>query len=193
MPERESGRLAKGADWTVRGPGSRQGASRGGAIAGDQRGAVAAAFLLVLPVLIAAVGLVLDGSRLVLVRAHAQAVADMASLAAVQEIDEDAFARGEPLLRTAAAAATARRWIDDGLRRAFGDAMAAQSTIEVVVVNASASAPQRHPWSGRRLAEPTVAVRILLPVKLGWIPGASPVSLRVAADASVALQETTDP
>lgn len=175
--------------------GSRRSAARGGAVAEEQRlqrGAVAATFLLLLPVMIAAVGLVLDGSRLILVRAQAQAVADMASLAAVQEIDEQAFARGEPLLRTAAAEATARRWLEDGLRRAFGEAMATQSTIDVVVINASASAPRRHPWSGRRLTEPTVAVRVLVPVRLGWIPGPSPVSVRVAADASVALQPTAD-
>ncbi|WP_242822348.1 Tad domain-containing protein [Thermaerobacter marianensis] len=152
---------------------------------------MAAAFVLVLPVLLAAVGLGLDAGRLVVVRAHAQAVADLAGLAAVQEIDEDAFARGEPALREAAAAATARQWAEDGLRRAFGDAVAEDATVDVVVVNASPASPRRHPWSGRRVAEPTVGVRLVVPVRLGWLPAVAAIPLTVTADASVAVERQT--
>ncbi|EKP93805.1 MULTISPECIES: Tad domain-containing protein [Thermaerobacter] len=151
-----------------------------------QGGAVGAAFLLLLPVILAALGLVLDGSRLVLTRAHAQAVADFASLAGVQEVDEEALARGEPALRAGAAAATARLWAESGLRRAFGEEVARRAVIEVVVINGSPSQPRRHPWSGRRVEEPTVGVRLVVPVALAWRPAAGAVRLTVAADASVA-------
>lgn len=153
---------------------------------GRERGAVGAAFVLLLPVILGALGLVLDGSRLVVTRAQAQAVADFASLAGVQEVDEEAFARGEPALREVAAAATARQWADHGLRQAFGATVASRATIDVVVINASPSAPRRHPWSGRRVDEPTVGVRLTVPVPMAWRLGAAAISLTVAADASVA-------
>ncbi|GAB6876039.1 Tad domain-containing protein [Thermaerobacter litoralis] len=146
---------------------------------------MAAAFLLIMPVILAGLGLVLDGSRLVVTRARAQAVADFASLAGAQEIDEEAFARGEPSLLEHGAAATARRWAAQGLQEAFGPGIASRTRIEVEVINATPQAPRRHPWSGRRVDDPTVAVRLTVPVDLAWRPGAGIVPVTVAADASV--------
>ena len=151
-----------------------------------QQGAAAAWFMLLLPVLLLALGWAVDGARLVLVRAEAQAAADFASLAAVQELDTEQFMQGRPWLVAGAAEATARRWLDDALRQAFGESVAAAARVEVAVINAGPGDPRRHPWTGRRLEDPTVAVRAVIPVKLFWIPGRPPVAVTVAADASVA-------
>ncbi|HEY8393182.1 MAG TPA: pilus assembly protein TadG-related protein [Thermaerobacter sp.] len=152
---------------------------------GSQSGSAAVWFLLVLPVLLLAVGLSLDVGRLVVARAHAQAAADFASLAAVQELDLDRLSRGEPWLRAADAERVARTWVADNLRLGLGEMLAGAAETRVAVINAGDDAPRPHPWTGRLLREPTVAVETVVPVRLRFLPGGPRVRVTVRADASV--------
>ncbi|PZN07864.1 MAG: hypothetical protein DIU69_10965 [Bacillota bacterium] len=151
----------------------------------SQSGSVAVWFVLVLPVVLLALGLSLDVARIVVARAQAQAAADLAGLAAAQELDLERLSRGEPWLRPVEAERVARSWIADNLRLGLGEQLAGAAETRVVVVNATDDAPASHPWTGRLLREPTVAVETIVPLQLRFVPGRPQVRIAVRADASV--------
>lgn len=151
----------------------------------SQSGSVAVWFVLVLPVALLALGLSLDMARLVVIRAQAQAAADLAGLAAAQELDLERLSRGEPWLRPVDAERVARSWVADNLRLGLGEHLAGVAETRVAVVNAADNAPTSHPWTGRLLREPTVAVETVVPVRLRFVPGRPQVRITVRADASV--------
>lgn len=156
------------------------------------RGSASVWFVLVLPVALLALGLVLDVGRLVVVRAHAQAAADFAGLAAVQELDLDRLGRGERWLRAGDAERVARAWVVDNLRHGLGEEVALASETRIAVINAGEEAPRRHPWTGRTLRDPTVAVETAVPVRLRFVPGRPQVRVTVRADASVVRASPRD-
>lgn len=150
----------------------------------EQRGAAAVGFILLLPLLLLAMALAVDVARLVVVRAQVQSAADLGSLAAVQELDLDRLREGQPWLRVEDAEQVARQWVTANLQYTLPEATS-QTEIDVLAINAIETAPRRHPWTGRWLRDPTVAVRIVVPVRMMWIPGRPTVHVRVQADASV--------
>lgn len=140
-----------------------------------------------LPVYVLAFALVVDLAHLFWVRAALQSAADLAALAGAQEVDLEALAGGERRLLEAQAAAAARAWAERNLRaHPATEPLLAQTAVEVAVVQASDREPSRHPWTGRRLEDPTVTVRLTAEVPRLWLPGrGGGVRLRVWADASV--------
>ena len=149
-----------------------------------QRGAAAAGFILLLPVLVWATALVLDVARLVVVRAQLQSAADLGSLAAAQELDLERLYQGQPWLREGEAEQVARQWVMQNLQHVL-PRESSQARIEVTVINAEEGIPQRHPWTGRWIRNPTVAVRVVVPTRMLWVPGRPTVPIQVQADASV--------
>lgn len=165
---------------------------RGGAVgegpglkAGDERGGVAALVIVALPVLVFMLGLVVDMAYLFTVRTVMQNAADMAALAAAQNVDLPALAMGERRLLNAPALHDAEQWGRSNLER-HPLTRGLPARVVADVYNASPDAPLRHRTSGRRLHDPTVSVRIELTAPLFFARMIVPeVALQVMADASV--------
>lgn len=155
--------------------------------AGGQRGAAAAFTLLFLPVLAVLLALVVDVAHLFGVRAALQAAADMGALAGAQAVDLDALAQGRRRLQEDEAAGAAREWVRGNLlAHPLTRPLAGAAEVEVRVIQADEGEPARHPWSGRELEDPTVAVRIRVQPRFHGFAGLwPPPLLEVRADASV--------
>ncbi len=151
-----------------------------------EKGAVAAITVLALPVMILAAGLVIDAANVVWARAAAQSAADLAALAAVQELDLDRLARGERWLTEHLAVARAREVAVDNLSRA-GEALGAGNAgIRVRVYNVRQGETVVHQDDGRPLGDPTVCVTLELRARLPFLSAVNaPVVIRAHADASV--------
>lgn len=143
-----------------------------------------ALFAMTLPIFILCLALVADGGLIMMRRGLAYAVADVAALAGVQELDLDRLARGEryviPELAVSKALEVAHGSLDEnGVRE--GD-----RAVRVEVVNASATSPRIHPVSGRELVDPTVHVSVRLRVPLRFWGAVLPAAwVTGRADASV--------
>jgi uncharacterized membrane protein len=153
-----------------------------------RRGGVAALVVVSLPVLLIVLALVVDAGTIFWARASLAAAADLAALAALQELDFEALARGQPRLVEAAAAAVARAWSLENVAARLGTRSAERLEVRVTVYNGSTDQPLPHATSGRVLTVPTVCVHLRLPVRLpvaGLImPGLSAVA-QAHADAAV--------
>ncbi|NPV70825.1 MAG: hypothetical protein HPY55_09310 [Firmicutes bacterium] len=152
-----------------------------------ERGSVSATLALTFPVLLVAVSLVTDAGVAVWARAVAQASADLAALAAVQEIDLDRLARGERSLVEGAAVARARAVAIDNLNRAVaGLGPIFEVSVDVCVYNPESGGTVVHQRDGRRLRDPTVCVTTGLQATVpslaaGW----RRIAVSAHADASV--------
>lgn len=152
----------------------------------DQRGAVLPLVVLLAPALLALLALVADLGHLLAAQAVATAAADLGALAGVQELDLNRLVAGERHLLPASAAAHARRVAALNLARNLPRSPSrAPARVEVAVVNASPAAPGRHPFTGRPLPDPVVAVRVTAAVPLRFAPGVRPPRLTATATASV--------
>lgn len=173
--------------------GWRPGTSRPGPVPEVERGAVAALVALALPVLILSAGLVIDVAYVFWMRTVLQAAADFAALAAAQNIDLEALARGDRRLLADQAAADARHWARLNLAAHPATARYRDAAeVEVVVTNARPGEPARQRWTGRRLTDPTVSVRISLRVEPFLVRSLLP-AIEVAALADAALLEKAEP
>lgn len=153
-------------------------------LARDERGGVLPLFALFLPLAVLLLTLAADGAGLLAARGTAYAVADLAALAGAQELDLDRLARGERYILPSPAVLQARAV---ALRNLAENGLpTGNARVEAVVINASARSPRPHPWTGRLLTDPTVAVGILLDLPLHF-PAVAGRQARVAAraDASV--------
>ncbi len=150
-------------------------------------GGVAALVALFLPVMVLAAGFVLDLGLVFAVRQMAYGAADLAALAAVQDLDLDRLALGELFLVAEAARRDARAYALNNLRSNLpGTDVDATAQVAVEVYNPEPGHPLRHRVTGRRLATPTVSVAISLPVHTYFLaPLAREIPIRVRADASV--------
>lgn len=158
-----------------------------------QRGAVAAMVVLALPVLLLTSALVVDVAYWFLVRASLQSAADLAALAAAQNVDLTALAQGERQILPEPARREARQWVYDNLQSNRVTAQLLDRVdVTVRVYNPQPEAPVRHEFSGRLLYDPTVTVQLLIdaPTFLAGMVVSS-VPIRVLADAS--LLEKADP
>ncbi len=154
---------------------------------GRQNGSVLVMSVLFLPVLVAALGMVADLGVLLVARRAAYAAADMAALAAVQEVDLESLGQGTIVLNTQPAEAAAEEWVRSNLAAAFTVWPAGfQPAIKVRVYNASPSDPAFHSGTAKVLDYPTVCVTLQVPVSLPFHLGRTwVVMLPAHADASV--------
>lgn len=159
----------------------------------DQRGAVAALTVLALPVVLIAIALVIDMAYFFLLRTSLQAAADMAALAAAQNVDLDALADGERRLLVERARLDAYQWVHDNLRaNKLTAGLRDQVGVHVEVYNADPNNRVRHRVTGRILADPTVSVQLSLDAPTYFAAMIMKnVPIRVMADAS--LLEKSDP
>lgn len=150
----------------------------------DERGGVLPLFALFLPLVLLLLGLAADAGILLAARGTAHAIADVAALAGVQELDLDRLARGERYILPVPAVLQARTV---ALRNLAENGLLSGTTrVEAEVINASTRTPRRHPWTGRLLTDPTLAVAIQVDLPLHFPSTAlhrAPVAAR--ADASV--------
>lgn len=144
-------------------------------------------FTLMLPVLVLCAGLAIDAGWLFVARQRLMAAADLAALAACQELDIDKLAAGQAFLDSARAGSVARQFVRANLAAAFGEiADLNKAEIEVEVYNTVGGRPVRHRRTGRLLNDPTVAVRIGFPLRPPILSAAlGEVRISGRADASV--------
>jgi uncharacterized membrane protein len=158
-----------------------------GAAAGmrGERGATSVMVVLFLPVLLLCLYATCGVGATLLGRARAQAAADLAALAAAQNVDLERLAQGERRLDPESAMRDAAAWARanlDAARRLFAAGVAPVITVDVY--NPLPGEPMRHRRSGRELTDPTVAVT----VRLRAAPAAGPLTahdIEATADASV--------
>lgn len=157
---------------------------RGRGVRLDQAGAAMALFAITLPIFVLCLALVADGGLILMRRGLAYAVADVAALAGVQELDLDRLAQGERHV-------IAELAVDQALEVAHGSLAEngvheGDREVRVEVLNASAASPRIHPVTGRELVDPTVHVSVRLRVPLRFWGGLLPaVWVTGRADASV--------
>ncbi len=152
-----------------------------------RRGSVSALLALTLPVLLSCASLTIDAGWLFVARQRLVTAADLAALAACQELDLDLLARGRVYLDPGRARSVARQYARDNLAAGFaGRVDPEQAQIEVEVYNIDPGSSVRHRTTGRMLSAPTVAVRVILPVRPPLLSAAlGEVRISGRADASV--------
>ena len=135
-----------------------------------------------LPVLVAALALVVETGRLFVLARWVQAAADLGALAGGQEVDLERLAEGERYLDEERAKKEAERVTGDNLRDLGG--VVRSSHVQVYVINV-VDGPTTHPRTGRLIRDPTVSVwvEVSVPVRLAW--WTHEVRLTAHADASV--------
>jgi len=150
-------------------------------------GAALVLTLLMLPVLLLLLSGLIAIAQLFTVRAHLHAVADLAALAAVQELDLERLAEGEVFLDEAAARARALEAVRNNVEPGGGSVLL--SSIEVAIYNPTGIKRPVDKVSGEKLRWPTVCVRIEASTRIPWllaVPGLPrAVTLRVHTDAAV--------
>jgi uncharacterized membrane protein len=173
-----AGRQLRGANTDVPAPGRSWPAS----LLTGQSGAVLVLVVAFLPVLVAAMALVVETGRLFVLARWAQAAADLGALAGAQEVDLEQLADGERYLDEERARLAADRITTDNLRDLGG--VVGSSRVQVYVINV-AEGPTIHPRTGRFIRDPTVSVwvEVSVPVHLVW--WTHQVRLAAHADASV--------
>jgi uncharacterized membrane protein len=145
--------------------------------------------VLLLPVILLSLALVADVGLLLLARQRAHGAADMAALAACQEVELALLARGELALDQASARARAVEYASMNLTAAFpGMDLARDAIVEVHVHNPTPGQPDRDRFTGREIIYPTVCVVIELRVPMWFLRvSGGGVRIRVHADASVVI------
>ncbi len=154
-----------------------------------EEGAVLVTAVLMLPVMLLALALVADAGWLLLARQLASNAADMAALAAVQELDEELLRQGQLALDGSRARAMAIEYARHNLQAALpGLDLQSEVAVSVEVHQPSPSVSPRCRVTGRELEHPTVCVslELTLPLRLLPVPGGR-VRVKAHADASVVL------
>lgn len=171
-------RQLKGANGGLLAPGRVRPAS----LLNRQSGAVLVLVVAFVPVLVAALALVIETGRLFVLARRAQSAADLGALAGAQEVDLERLADGERYLDEGRARLAADRITTDNLRDLGG--VVGSSHVQVYVINV-VDGPTTHPRTGRLIRDPTVSVwvEVNVPVRLVW--WAREVRLTAHADASV--------
>ncbi|MGE5485159.1 MAG: pilus assembly protein TadG-related protein [Ignavibacteriales bacterium] len=142
--------------------------------------------VLAVPAMILAAGLVVDAGAVIWAKAVAQSAADLAALAAVQEIDLDRLASGERWLVEPDAMKRAVDVARDNLARGGGALGAESAVVRVRVFNMSEGETERHHGDGRLLRDPTVCVTVEVRPRLVFLsPLKKPETITAHADASV--------
>lgn len=150
------------------------------------RGSVTGLTVLVLPALIVGLAGLADVGAVALARVCVQSAADLAALAAVQEVDLERLAEGERLILVHEAKAAASEYAESNLHR-LNPMLADNQTpqVRVDVYNASVESPIEHPGTRRVLTDPTVCVSIEARIRLPMGLFGRSVRVRVSADATV--------
>lgn len=156
----------------------------------SQRGSVSVITVLAVPAMILAAGLAVDAGVVIWARTVAQSAADLAALAAVQEIDLDRLASGERWLVAHLAIDRAEDVARDNLARG-GESLGAQgAVVRVRVFNVREGETERHPGDGRLLRDPTVCVTVETTPRLAFLSGVrKPETIAAHADASVVARK----
>ncbi len=152
---------------------------------GNENGAAGILVVVMLPVLVLAFAFVADGGGVLLRRSLAFAVADVAALAGVQELDLERLIQGDRWIIPDAATTRATEVAEAALwENGIGSS---DRVVRVRVINASQVAPRKHPVTGRTLRDPTVSVEVKLrvPLNLTNANGGAGVWVTGQADASV--------
>jgi len=155
----------------------------------SERGAALVITVLLLPVILLSLALVADVGLLLLARQRAQGAADIAALAASQEVQLPLLARGEVALDEASARARAAEYVTLNLTAAFpGMHLARDAIVEVHVYNPTPGQPERDRVTGREILHPTVCVVIEFRVPMWFLRvSGGGVWIQVHADASVVI------
>lgn len=149
-----------------------------------QYGQILPLVALFLPVAILLFGLVVDIGLLFATRQVMIAAADLGALGGVQDVDLDRLSRGEIWLDGERARRDAYGLTEVNLTQ--NQVLGQIKEIRVEVLNASLEHPLSHPFTGRTVTDPTVAVRITAVVRLPFLnPFLGETPLVVHADASV--------
>jgi Flp pilus assembly protein TadG len=148
-------------------------------------GGAALLTVLAMPALLLAFGLIVDASQFIWARGAVQAAADLAALAAIQEIDLEALAAGERRIVVEQATDRGREVALDNMSRAGSMLDVENATIEVVVYNTPDGASLVHVRDGRQLRDPTVCVSITVRPRLALLGRMEQAAVRAHADASV--------
>ncbi|MBX5476266.1 MAG: hypothetical protein IRZ18_03980 [Clostridia bacterium] len=147
-------------------------------------GQAVVAWVLMVPLALTLLGSVADIGLALWAQLQFRQACDLAALAAAQDIDLVRLAHGERWLVTAQAEQDARAYVNANL--SSDPRLTGRYRVDVRVLNASPSAPLRHPWSGRELADPTVAVRVSGEIPTLFLRPILPsITVSAAADASV--------
>ena len=154
----------------------------------DERGQVALYAILLFPVLTLVLALVLAVGSLESTRTRLRAQLDMAALTAVQALDVQALARGEPpRLQEAEAERLARRYLALNLAATTDLLVASPSEIAAAAEVSVSNAPGTDPITGAGTSAPTVSIRVSAPARIPLLglAGISPVvTLTVDGSAS---------
>lgn len=139
-----------------------------------------------LPVLLLLAGFVIDIGMLFCANSLAYSAADMASLAAVQDLDLEQLADGTRYIIPDQARADAEAFLAENILSNWSGLRPTDITAAISVYNPSGSATQHHAANGRHIHDPTVCVQVSFPVKLRFISSLfGQVRARAHADASV--------
>lgn len=143
--------------------------------------------ILAMPALVLSAGFVLDYGLLFLIRQELQAVADMAALAGVQEVDLEALSRGERRFLPAAPRARAAECARLNLAALDRPWLVAERTeVETTVYEPEPEDPLFHHGDRRLLTDPTLCVVIRARVKPPFLSiWHRELEIEVHADASV--------
>lgn len=149
-------------------------------------GSIAVFLVLSLPLLIILAGLVIDIGTLFCANSLAYAAADMAALAAVQDLDLQLLAEGKRQIMPDAATRDAQAFLATNILKNWPGLAPEDIEAAVAVYNVEGGGEERHAINGRHLNDPTVCVRVAFPVKLRFISSLTGnVVARAHADASV--------
>jgi len=149
-------------------------------------GSIAVFLVITMPLLIILAGLVIDIGTLFCANSLAYAAADMAALAAVQDLDLQMLAEGKRQIMPDAATRDAEAFLAANILKNWPGLAPEDIAVAVTVYNVESGGADRHAFNGRHLSDPTVCVRVTFPVKLRFISAFSgTVSARAHADASV--------
>lgn len=141
--------------------------------------------LLILPLLLAAVLATMDLALYYQKAGHHHAIADLAALSGVQELDLDELGEGRRIFKPSAQS-EARKMAQQNLHEM--KERLGQERVDVYVLQTEGrSGTVRHPATGRRVQDPTVSVRIQARYQPKWLLRVIVRSLPidVVADASV--------
>lgn len=152
----------------------------------DERGSIASLLLLMLPALLLITALVIDIGTLFCAKAVAYNAADMAALAAVQNLDLTKLAEGTRYVLPEAADVDVRAWLATNTVANWAGVRPEDVAAAVAVYNPDGNQHLSHAGNGRSLGDPTVCVTVSFPVKLRFISFLVPQTRASAhADASV--------
>lgn len=149
-----------------------------------EKGSITVMVALFLPVAMLLLSLLILEGEIFLVKAKLQNTADMAALAAVQELDMDKLIDGEIVIREEAMD-IANIYGEMNIVAAFSKETASQARIVTWVLNGSDTEPVKHPLTGENVQEARVLVEVSLPWSINYLTDRAELVITSTAEAAV--------